>query len=98
LALQKKKKEGQGWGDREGEINLINMSTSRTDRGGKMERKHVGRKEKELWKGTEFVPGPRHLETDECRFWRESSGASKKDSRPPLSTDEKVPAVMGTPS
>lgn len=40
------------------------MSTSRTDRGGKMERKHMGRKEKELWKGTEFVPGPRHLETD----------------------------------
>ena len=62
MALQKQR--GAGGGDREGEINQINMSTPRTDRGGKMERKHVGRKEKELRKGTEFVPGPRHLETD----------------------------------
>lgn len=35
-----------------------------------MERKHRGRRENEIWKGTKFIPGPGIRKLTECRFQR----------------------------
>lgn len=57
------KKRGGGQKGRN-KSNKNEKDKSKTDRGWRMERKCRRSKEKELWKGTEFSPGPRHSETD----------------------------------
>lgn len=52
-----------------------------------MERIRRGKREREIWKGTEFIPGPRHSETRNVGFGEKSSKADKKDNRPTLSME-----------
>lgn len=94
-----KKKRGAGVGGQRGK----NKSDKHEHIEGSTE---VGRWRGNTWEGKRknYGKAPNSSQAlgiwrlTECRFRRESSGASKKDSRPPLSTDEKVLAVMGTPS